>query len=74
MVREEREKEWKRLEDDKQKRATLEVIRAEILKNEIRLKSKDIDGRKITFDLNGAVINIKNVNVEKLGNDFLQAK
>lgn len=74
LVREEREREWKRLEDERQKKATLEVIKAEILKNENRLKSKELDGRKITFDLNGAVINIKNVNIEKLGNDFLQAR
>lgn len=74
QVREEREREWKRLEDERQKKATLEVIKAEILKNENRLKSKELDGRKITFDLNGAVINIKNVNLDKLGNDFLQAR
>jgi len=74
LIREEREREWKRLEEEKQKKATLETIKAEILKNENRLKSKDLDGRKITFDLNGAVINIKNVNIDKLGSDFLHAR
>lgn len=74
LVREEREREWKRIEEEKLKKATLETIKAEILRNENRLKSKEIDGRKITFDVNGGVITIKNVNIERLANEFLQAK
>jgi len=74
LVREEREREWKRAEEEKQKKATLEIIKAEILKNENRLKSKELDGRKVTFDCDGKVIAIKNVNLDKLANDFLNTK
>jgi len=35
---------------------------------------KDLDGRKVTFDANGNVVNIKNINLEKLNNDFYQPK
>jgi len=62
------------LEDEKIKKANLDVIKAEILKNENRLKSKELDGRKITFDMNGNVVNIKNVNLDKLSSDFLTTK
>jgi len=74
LVREEREREWKRLEEEKKKKAILEQVKLEILKNEARLKMKDLDGKKVTFDANGAVVNIKNVNIEKLNLDFYQPK
>ena len=74
LVREEREREWKRLEEENKKKAILEQVKLEILKNEARLKLKDLDGKKVTFDANGDVINIKNVNVEKLGADFYGPK
>ena len=74
LVREEREREWKRMEEEIQKKVALENVKAEIIRNEARLKSKEIDGRKMTFDSNGAVINIKNVNLDKLGLDFLYAR
>ncbi len=35
---------------------------------------KDLDGKKVTFDSYGAVINIKNINVEKLTVDFFSPK
>lgn len=74
LVREEREREWKRLEEENNKKAILEQVKLEILKNEARLRNKDLDGKKVTFDSNGAVVNIKNVNVEKLSADFYQPK
>lgn len=74
MVREEREREWKRQEEENKKKAILEQVKLEILKNEARLKMKDLDGKMVTFDANGAVININNVNVEKLTVDFYQPK
>ena len=74
LVREEREREWKRIEDEKIKKANLDIIMAEILRNEQRLKTKEVDGKKITFDSEGGVINIKNVNTEKLKDEFVLAK
>lgn len=74
LIREEREREWKRKEEDKLKKANLDSIKAEILKNENRLKSKEIDGTKMTFDLNGSVINIKNVNIDNLATEFISTK
>jgi hypothetical protein len=74
LVREEREREWKRIEDEKIKKANLDIIMAEIQRNEQRLKSKEVDGKKITFDSDGGVINIKNVITEKLKDEFVLAK
>jgi len=74
LVREEREREWKRFEEENKKKAILEQVKLEILKNEARLRMKDLDGKKVTFDANGAVVNIKNVNIEKLSVDFYQPK
>ena len=74
LVREETEREWKRAEDDIIKKANLDVIMAEILRNEQRLKTKEVDGKKITFDSQGGVINIKSVNAEKLKDEFVTAK
>jgi hypothetical protein len=74
LVREEREREWKRIEDEKIKKANLDIIMAEIQRNEQRLKSKEVDGKKITFDSDGGVINIKNVITEKLKDEFVLAR
>lgn len=74
LVREEREREWKRQEEENKKKMILEQVKLEILKNEQKLKSKELDGRKITFDQNGVVINIKGINLEKLSNDFMQPR
>ena len=52
----------------------LEQVKLEILKNEQKLKSKELDGRKITFDNNGVLINIKGINMDKLNSDFMQPK
>jgi len=74
VIREEREKEWKRLEEENTKKLIIEQVKIEILKNEAKLRMKDLDGKKVTFDANGAVIHIINVNVEKLNNDFYQPR
>lgn len=74
IVREEREKEWRRLEEENKKKDIIEQVKLEILKNEAKLRMKDLDGKKVTFDVNGAVLNIKSVNVEKLNIDFYQPK
>ena len=74
LVREEREREWKRQEEENKKKMILEQVKLEILKNEQKLKSKELDGRKITFDNNGVLINIKGINMDKLNSDFMQPK
>lgn len=74
FVREEHEKELKKAEEENKKKAIIEQIKLEIQKNEARLRVKELDGRKITFDCYGNVVNIKNVNHEKLNIEFLQPK
>ena len=74
LVREEREREWKRQEEENKKKAILEQVKLDILRNEQKLKSKELDGRKVTFDSDGIVVNIKGVNMDKLNFDFMLPK
>jgi hypothetical protein len=74
LVREEREREWKRQEEENKKKMILEQVKLEIVKNEQKLKSKELDGRKVTFDSNGVLLNIKGINMEKLTNDFMHPR
>lgn len=74
IVREEKEKEWKKREEEVAVKQIIEKEKQAEMKAEIIKNRKEIDGKKFTFDPNGGVIVIKNIVVEKLANDFVWAR
>jgi hypothetical protein len=73
LIREDKEKETKRQQEEVIIRVKIEKEK-EILKYEISRKQKEIDGRKVTFDADGKMLNIKNIVPDKLANDFAWAR
>jgi hypothetical protein len=68
-MREDFFKEIKRKEDEIKTKKTLPREK-EIKKSEIIIKLKEFDGRKLTSDVNGSPLQIKNVVTDKLQKDF----
>jgi hypothetical protein len=68
-MREEFFKEIKRKEDEMKSKKILPREK-EIKKSEIIMKLKEFDGRKLTSDVNGSPLQIKNVVTDKLQKDF----
>lgn len=68
-LREKKLEENKKFEEETKQKIYLD--RDKKRKQEQNKKPKEVDGKKVTFDSNGGVINIKNFPHEKLPNDFI---
>jgi hypothetical protein len=64
----------KKKEEEVVHKQAIEKEKAAELKMEIIKYKKEIDGRRVTCDANGNLVNIKSYMVEKVANDFVSAK
>ena len=73
-IRDEKERDLRRKDEEIILKQKIEKEKQIELKMEINKTKKEIDGKKLTFDVNGNPVSIKTVALEKLALDFAWAR